>query len=123
MPTSEHHLRQAEHNESLVQLLRDGGPEHCDWAVTAFFYAALHYLTALLHRRGCSDSDVVGHGRRFDELVKRFPRERPLLAVYLALKDDSEEGRYDCRRFSREELAESEQQFSMLKGRALELLA
>ncbi len=40
------HLRQAQHNEELIQLLGPDSREFPDWVITATFYSALHYLEA-----------------------------------------------------------------------------
>ena len=44
--TKDDHLKQAEHNEKLANSLSQG--PYLDWAVTVYFYAALHYMTAIL---------------------------------------------------------------------------
>lgn len=43
------HLRQARHNEGLAKEFVRSGYRYRDWAITAAFYAALHYFEARLH--------------------------------------------------------------------------
>jgi len=45
MASLQAHLRQARHNESLVQQLL-ASLEYKDWAITVTFYAAIHYVEA-----------------------------------------------------------------------------
>ena len=46
MPRPTEHIAQAEKNERLYEILL--GTEFNDWAVTALFYAALHYVDAYI---------------------------------------------------------------------------
>ena len=49
MPQPTEHIAQAEKNEGLYDNLV--GTEFNDWAVTALFYAALHYIDAYIVSR------------------------------------------------------------------------
>jgi hypothetical protein len=96
--TVDEHLDQFQHNLQVSQLLADAG-DSWGWAVTALFYAALHLCQAYLRAQGLT---VESHWARQREM--RTSQElRPILHHYRALRMDSEEARYDCRRFSREE--------------------
>ena len=44
------HIRQAQHDEDLAKKLVENGYQFKDWAVTAAFYAAVHYFEARLHQ-------------------------------------------------------------------------
>jgi len=50
MPTEDHHLVQARHNEEFVQHLIST-PRFSDWAATGIFYAAVHYVEAAFDAR------------------------------------------------------------------------
>jgi uncharacterized protein (UPF0332 family) len=46
LPTKEEHLDKASRNEKLADVLAAGS--FTDWAVTVYFYSALHYAHAIL---------------------------------------------------------------------------
>jgi hypothetical protein len=50
MPSREQHLKQAKHNQELLEFIEvNGGAERfCDWCVTVAFYSALHYFESIL---------------------------------------------------------------------------
>jgi hypothetical protein len=48
MPEASAHIAKAEHNEKFAAVIRGLSTEFLDWVVTAYFYAALHYLEAYL---------------------------------------------------------------------------
>lgn len=52
MPGLQSHLAQAEHNEGYINFVRQHDPdgEFLDWRVTGAFYAAVHYVEALVFR-------------------------------------------------------------------------
>jgi len=89
------HVAQAKHNERFfakVDLNEDS-----DWAVTALFYAALHYIGAYLAMVGCQDPG--SHGGRL-RLIRQDEQTRKLFKEYSRLKDYSENARYQGKRFS-----------------------
>lgn len=47
MPTKDEHLEKASNNEQLAEVLATTA-KFRDWAVTAYFYAGLHYAHAVL---------------------------------------------------------------------------
>jgi len=95
MPTKEQHLHQAQHNEAYLAAFDLARSPFLDWAVTAAFYAALHYLRALMSR--LNYTNISGYGdmdKAFDRLaiLKRNPE---IHDSYRQLKDDSRSARYD----------------------------
>jgi hypothetical protein len=96
--TIDEHLDQFQHNDVASQVLARAG-DNWDWAVTAMFYAALHLCQAYLIRAGL---EANSHGSR-DRQMLASPQLRPILDQYRALRNDSQEARYECRRFSLEE--------------------
>jgi hypothetical protein len=118
MPTKYRHLRQAFANESFVNTLDPAATRYAGWAVIGLFYAALHYVTALLHRNGCTDASVNSHDRRLRQLQAKLPLEAGLYQHYRHLKDDSEDARYDCVSFtSAQVMLLQSQQFAAIKQR------
>ena len=95
MPTKDEHLRQARHNEQYLLTFDLATSLYLDWAITAIFYTALHYLRSLMSR--LLFTNVSGYGdmdKAFDRLslLKRNPA---IYADYRQLKDDSWAARYN----------------------------
>lgn len=105
MPEENAHRRQAEHNEAFLTTLDLATSPYLDWAVTAVFYAALHYIRALAARHHFTNISSYADMDRLFERVVVFRRRDDLYADYRQLKDDSRAARYDCRRFTPAEVA------------------
>ena len=89
MPTREQHRLQAKDNEDLCRRLV-GSRRHLDWAVTALFYSALHYVDAALH-----PVHPRNHAQR-NHLLSRHPELRPVFPQYRLLYQRSLKTRYEC---------------------------
>ncbi len=89
MPNEMTHLWQAEWNERLARGLILLSPHLMDWAVTAFFYAALHRVDGYLARFGIQPRD---HRERENYILRRL---NPIFREYRILKRLSLEARYD----------------------------
>lgn len=89
MPTREQHEQQARDNVSLCRLLEDAG-QHLDWAITALFYAALHYVDAYLLPDAASN-----HVKRV-RLIQQRPELDQVFEDYRKLQDLSRDTRYEC---------------------------
>lgn len=63
MPTKEQHLHQAQHNEAFLAVFDLARSPFLDWAVTAAFYAALHYLRALMSKLNYTNIAPDGFAR------------------------------------------------------------
>ena len=105
MPEENAHRRQAEHNETFLAAWDLATSPYLDWAVTAVFYAALHYIRALAARHHFTNVSSYADMDRLFERVAVFRRRHDLYADYRQLKDDSRAARYDCRRFVPAEVA------------------
>ena len=97
MAGASEHLAQFDHNLGVADRLADSSD--FDWAVTAFFYAALHFTQAYLSTR---DVIVASHGQR-DRVMRNTAELVSILHSYRTLRDESEHARYECRSYSREE--------------------
>jgi hypothetical protein len=93
------HLDQAAHNEAFFTAIDLG--VYSDWAVTALFYSALHYVDAYLAQEGYADPG--DHDVR-DDLMKRFATTRAIWQHYRRLKSFSRSARYYAIRFTRHEI-------------------
>ncbi len=100
MPTREEHLIQASRNEDVALLLQTDYP---DWAVTALFYAALHYVEAYFSINAVKP-DGSSWPQHYSSHVERLKgvRERlpALFAHYELLLTRSIDARYDCQNFT-----------------------
>jgi len=104
MATEQAHLRQARHNEEFLGIFNLRATPYLDWAVTAIFYAALHYIRALAARHLFTNISRYGELERVFVQVQVFRRDRGIYIDYRQLKDDSRAARYDMRAFSSEEV-------------------
>lgn len=102
MPNFGDHILQARHNEEFYQATDKTA--YSDWAMTAVYYAALHYVDALLARAGMIDPG--GHDVR-DQEVRARAELRPIARLYFRLKSRSRNARYYCTRFQLTELQRS----------------
>jgi hypothetical protein len=101
MPNTAEHWSQGEHNEAFYQGIDKD--VYSDWAATALFYSALHYIDAFLAGIGI---DPGGHDDRDSEVANR-KELRPLARQYFRLKNRSRDARYNCGKFHPQELQRS----------------
>lgn len=85
MASLQAHLRQAQHNESLVQQLL-ASLEYKDWIITVTFYAAIHYVEAaffqnpkIVHTETSITPNYPGgyHGYRSDMILQHYSEIYP----------------------------------------------
>jgi radical SAM superfamily enzyme len=98
MPNPQIHLEQAEHNESAASSVRQDYP---DWAVTMYFYAALHWIERYALLKGCNiardyDSGRSKHDSRqqYINQIARDLNNPSLRKAYQNLELDSRKARY-----------------------------
>lgn len=60
MSSPENHREQAEHNERAARNTEHNYP---DWAVTMYFYAALHWVERYAQLKGCNIAEDYAPGR------------------------------------------------------------
>lgn len=104
MATPQEHKAKALHNERFLDVPRLATGEFADWAVTALFYCALHWMRALAAQEGYQikayrsyKKGIVGE----EEVFKGtgvFTQQS--FDWYSHLKDDSRDARYETRQFS-----------------------
>jgi bisphosphoglycerate-independent phosphoglycerate mutase (AlkP superfamily) len=76
LPSKDAHIKKAERNEKFAEFLASK-THYLDWAITVLFYAALHYVDAVL---AVSLADPEDHKERkaqmaVNETLKRVYRE------------------------------------------------
>ena len=90
MPSKERHLEQARHNRTFFKAIDlDAFP---DWAMTALFYTAIHYVDAVLAVESNTHPDR--HDSRDSEVAKS-PVLNGIYDEYRKLKTDSFNARYN----------------------------
>jgi len=102
MPGVNAHLGQAEHNLKLYDQLDK--KSFSDWAATALFYSALHYVDAFIFKT--LNANPSGHANR-DQYLNRIAELKKIRPAYRTLKDSCHNARYvPPTRFTAEELTE-----------------
>ncbi len=98
MPTTSEHRERAAQNLRFAQSFNLDTSPYLDWVVTAYFYAALHLVDALLFYRDGLDPDC--HPLRKD-YVRQKSYLQEISLQYRNLKDRSEDARYRLFTFTR----------------------
>ena len=98
--TAQEHLDKAEHNEAFVLELEPHRNGYPDWAITALFYSALHYVSAYLRNCGIR---VVTHQER-ENAINRGTFRRTISRPYKRLKARGLLARYGNYKFSSAEV-------------------
>ena len=98
MPNTGEHVRRAAQNLRFAQSFDLEKTPYIDWAVAAYFYAALHLVDALLFAK--ERINPPNHEKR-RELVKFKTYLSGIKNEYRELKDRSEDARYDLLTFTK----------------------
>jgi hypothetical protein len=102
MPTRNDHIAKARHNEQFFSSFDINTTPFLDWVVNGIFYLALHYFDSYLSIKG---EQPLSHKERTPLInIYRPDLGRSFFHDYMSLKDDSEEGRYDMRTFTPDEI-------------------
>ncbi len=110
MPTKEEHLEKALKNEKLAEVLCQ--TNFTDWAVTVFFYAALHYAHAVLAIYGQHPQSHDATG----PLVRKNPVLKEVWAEYKSLHTASRNARYYAMEITPQHLADVRANFDTLRA-------
>ncbi|MEA3421361.1 MAG: hypothetical protein U9Q97_06770 [Acidobacteriota bacterium] len=95
MPSLEKHIKQAEKNERFFNDFDLKNTQFLDWAITALFYSALHYVDAYLAIRSQHPSNHKKRGW----WLNREQNLRHIYYDYAELKNRSEDARYKILQF------------------------
>jgi len=122
MPTKDEHLASARTNEEYGEwILSNGAGRFAEWAVVAWFYAAVHYGRAYLAAK--TTPTVITSHPAFDSHFQRATGDPMLYDHHRRLKDESERARYDCVLYSADDARElREKELFPFKEGILELL-
>lgn len=109
MPLKPEHISKAEHNEKLASTLSQTA--YLDWAVTVIFYAALHYVDAIL---AASVVHPETHSERNDAIGTNATL-MTIRAEYRILETLSRNARYRSMKINPEDLQQAQTNFSVLR--------
>ena len=101
MPTVAEHIKAAERNHVLALRLIDEHNDECaDWAVVMLFYSLVHFGRALIHIR--SNIEITDH-KHFQHAFYAAFNDTRRYSIYRKLQTQSENARYDCKRYTAED--------------------
>ena len=91
MPNQQAHQRQIASNEAFYTDLNTLGQKYFDWRITTLFYIIVHYADALCAANGIPH---ISDHRDRETKLQNFLNQNEL-TLYKALKNASENARYD----------------------------
>jgi hypothetical protein len=95
VPIEAQHLRKAQHNEAFLATFDLAATPYLDWAVTATFYTALHYLRALMAKDRYTNISNYGDVDQAFNKIDILKRHPGINDDYRSFKDDSWSARYN----------------------------
>ena len=102
MPTRKEHFQKAEGNRNFAESIALTSQPHIEWALTALFYAAVHFVEAYLADTG---QHLKTHKTR-DNVVARDSQLRRFFKQYQDLKYYGEAARYEIVPFRPEDFTD-----------------
>jgi len=110
LPIQPEHISKAERNEKFAETVSKTA--YLDWAVTVYFYAALHYVDAVLAVSGIHPDS---HTQRVDAIGANITLSvvRP---EYRLLETLSQNARYRAMKIENSDLQKSQDSFSILRA-------
>jgi uncharacterized protein (UPF0332 family) len=110
LPLQQEHISKAERNEKFADTVSNTA--YLDWAVTILFYAALHYVDAILAVSGIHPDS---HSQRGDAMGTNATLSS-VRAEYRILETLSQNARYRSMKIDGFDLKEAKDQFSTLRA-------
>jgi uncharacterized protein (UPF0332 family) len=105
MGTVAEHVAKADENGAFAKGLATSTQSDIEWAMTALFYGSLHYIDALLIKKGYLPHQHDTHGKR-KQLVTMESDLRKISNEYFDLENFSRKARYFCKQVTAKELDE-----------------
>jgi len=91
VPTANEHLARVKHNVEFAKSFDWDTTPYLDWVVTAYFYAAVHLVDALLYHKDKVHGDLHSVRRKY---IREKYYLRGIDTQFESLKDHSEDARY-----------------------------
>jgi hypothetical protein len=111
LPTKDQHIKKAERNEVFAEFLATK-TKYLDWAVTVLFYAALHYIDAIL---AVSLADPEDHKERKAQMAVNDTTRR-VYREYRLIETVSWNSRYFAMPIEAEDWNKVKPEFDALRG-------
>jgi len=122
MPTKQEHIRRANLDEEFAsEVLSYLDRRFHYWAVTAFFYSALHWVDAYLDARFGSSYHPTSHRIRTGYITKDSNLKR-IWIEYRFLQEASRDARYETQKFNPQSIREVKNRQSTVKEHIASLL-
>ena len=109
MPLQSEHITKAERNEKLAETLFR--TSYIEWAVTVLFYAAVHYVDAILAASGLHPDS---HGQR-EDAINANPTLMTVRPQYRILDTLSRNARYYTVKIEPSDLLQAQNNFQILR--------
>ena len=119
MPNKDEHLRKAQEDEEFVASRNVAERSHLPWAVTALFYAGLHYVEAYF--AAAYNFHSSDHRTR-DSAIQRDVRMKKLYVDYNELKNYSINARYYMVRFNEQDIRDLQPHLDAIRTHVQTLL-
>ena len=110
MPSRDEHLAQAAKNEKLANTLAKG--EFTDWAVTLYFYTAVHLIESYLSIHGYHCDDHTERNKR----ISAIPQLRQIFHEYQTLKTLSRQARYHAQPITPDDLKRAQEKLAIIQA-------
>ena len=101
MPDIVTHQQQVEHNRQAIAYLQQAGDMYLDWVVIMLFYTALHLVDQVLYHN--ARFHPRNHYQRHAAIANE-PALVPIYGDYRELEHQSRRSRYECARFTPDEV-------------------
>jgi hypothetical protein len=118
LPSTPQHRAKAENNEFFISELDN---PFWDWAITATFYAALHYVEAYFANKAPALHPATHQMR--DNYINSDAKLRSIYIDYRQLEDESRDARYDASiTLSQSDATQSKRYLEIIKAVIVPLL-
>jgi hypothetical protein len=113
MPSAGKHYRQYLHNMDFLNTdVFNDSNEYTDWYVTAVFYCAVHLVERELAKTGYH---LKNHTSRAN-FVMMASNLKPISCEYNFLYNESRRARYDCVKFSPQDLTTIKEKYEIIEN-------
>jgi hypothetical protein len=113
MAAPSEHRSKALDNEELLHVHKLADGKFAGWAITILFYSALHWMRALAAQEGFQIRSYSGNNSEKLALqqIPLFRQSPQQFNWYRALKDESQDARYEMRQYSSADFSDLKQRF------------
>jgi hypothetical protein len=110
LPSRDERLAQAAKNEKLANALAKS--EFTDWAVTLYFYTAIHLVESILSIHGYHCDDHTERNKR----ISAIPQLRKIFPEYQMLKTLSRQARYHAQPITPDDINRAQEKLAIIQA-------